>query len=110
MHHSIVPANQPVRSYGEALAAQLAPSGVVVSVLCPGFISTPLTATNPFPMPLIMSTGTAAKKLLSGIERGSVRVAFPLRLYALTRLLEAMPASLSSWIMTRVGRNRGLKE
>ena len=66
-----------VRSFGEGLGVRLAPQGVSVTVLCPGFIETPLTEANPFPMPLIMSADAAAERLLDGIRRKKARVAFP---------------------------------
>lgn len=99
-----------VRSYGEALAAQLGPHGLQVTVLCPGFIETPLTASNPFAMPLIMQPEQAARKLLAGIAKGQTRVAFPKRLYAVSRLLELLPANWASALLAKASANQGLKE
>lgn len=99
-----------VRSYGEALAARLRPEGISVSVLCPGFIKTPLTDANPFSMPLIMEPDDAARKLLEGIRKRRVRVVFPKRLYWMTRFLEVMPAEWSRICLTQFASGQGLKE
>ncbi|MCB1835534.1 MAG: SDR family NAD(P)-dependent oxidoreductase [Geminicoccaceae bacterium] len=99
-----------VRSYGEALDARLRPLGVAVTVLCPGFIETPLTAVNAFPMPLIMSSEAAARRLLGGIERRKARVAFPLRMYAIVRLLECLPTGLANTLLARTAGRRAAKE
>ncbi|HEX8373917.1 MAG TPA: SDR family NAD(P)-dependent oxidoreductase, partial [Geminicoccaceae bacterium] len=67
-----------VRVWGEALGARLSPASVTVSVVCPGFVATPLTARNPFPMPLLMLPERAARIIARRLARGRARVAFPL--------------------------------
>ncbi|MBY0406934.1 MAG: SDR family NAD(P)-dependent oxidoreductase, partial [Rickettsiales bacterium] len=49
-----------VRYYGEGLRGWLKSKGVEVSVVCPGYIRTPMTEVNEFPMPFIMSAEKAA--------------------------------------------------
>ena len=44
-----------VISYLESLRSELSASGVRVVTICPGYIETPMTAQNPYPMPFIMS-------------------------------------------------------
>lgn len=83
-----------VRYYGEALRGYLKRSGVSVSVVCPGWIHTPLVAVNRFPMPFIMSSDRAARIITRGLLRRKTRIAFPLVLYFLLRLFEAMPVFL----------------
>lgn len=70
-----------VRYYGESLRGALAFSGVSVSVICPGYITTPMTAVNNFPMPFIMSPEKAAQRIIKGLAKKRGRIAFPLRLY-----------------------------
>lgn len=98
-----------VRAYGEALAARLRKDRIAVSVLCPGFIRTPLTDTNDFSMPLIMPADDGAKRLLAGIRRGDVIVAFPKRLYAAIRLFDLLPANLASRLSARFAPRSDLK-
>ena len=80
-----------VRVLGESLRARLGPSGIVVSVICPGFVATPMTADNRFAMPLLMSPDRAAAIIERGLARGKARIAFPLRTYWGVRLLAALP-------------------
>jgi short-subunit dehydrogenase len=80
-----------VRTFGEALRAELAPAGIRVAVICPGFVATPMTASSRNPMPFIMSADRAAAIIRRGLARDRGRIAFPLPLYALTWLFAALP-------------------
>jgi NAD(P)-dependent dehydrogenase (short-subunit alcohol dehydrogenase family) len=77
--------------------------GVYLTSLCPGFIATPMTASNPFPMPGMLSADQAATLMLRGIARGKRRVLFPRSTRILTQLSRFVPHSLSVAIMTRIG-------
>jgi short-subunit dehydrogenase len=88
-----------VRSYGEGLAARLRRHGVQVSVICPGFVATPLTRGNPFPMPGLVSAERAALIIKAGLERGRRQIAFPWHAHLAIRLLAALPASVAdAWL------------
>jgi len=91
-----------VRVYGEALRGRLAGDGVAVSVICPGFVRTPMTAANPFAMPLMMSPERAALIIRRGLGRRRARIAFPLRLYLATRLLAGLPPGLADRLVARI--------
>jgi len=80
-----------VRIFGEALRGEWAEKGAEVSVICPGFIKTPMTDVNRFPMPFIMTTERAARIIRRGLNRNQARIAFPFPMYALVRLLAALP-------------------
>ena len=90
-----------VRSWGEGLRGKLAASGVAVSVICPGFVKTPMTEDNPFPMMLLMDTDQAADIIRRGLDRRAARIAFPFRLYALTRLFAALPPAFGDRLLQR---------
>ncbi len=90
-----------VRSYGEGLRGRLARHGIAVSVICPGFVRTPLTEANPFPTPLIMEPERAARIIRRGLERRRARIAFPLPLYLATRLLAALPPAWTDGLLAR---------
>lgn len=79
------------RIYGEALRGELAPHGIAVNVICPGFIKTPMTDVNPFPMPFIMTAERAARIIQKGLAHNRARIAFPWAMYALVRLAAALP-------------------
>jgi len=90
-----------VRSWGEGLRGKLAESGVAISVICPGFVKTPMTEDNPFPMMLLMDADQAATLIRRGLDRQAARIAFPFRLYALTRLFSALPPAFGDRLLQR---------
>jgi len=80
-----------VKAYGEALRGWLAKDGIRVSVVCPGFVRSRMTAVNKFPMPMIMDADKAAGIIVKGLARDKARIAFPWPMYALLWLLGALP-------------------
>lgn len=66
-----------VKVWGEALRADLAPQGVKVNVVMPGFIKSPMTDANDFPMPFLMPAEKAAEIIRSGLAANRARIAFP---------------------------------
>jgi short-subunit dehydrogenase len=91
-----------VRVWGEALRGHLAGDGIAVSVICPGYIKTPMTAVNRFPMPLLMDSARAARIVQRGLTRNRARIAFPWPMYALVRLIAALPPGLIDPLMRRL--------
>ncbi len=63
----------------EALFLDLAPLGVGVSLVNPGFVETPLTAQNRFRMPALVSAEEAAREIVAGWQRGEFEIHFPKR-------------------------------
>lgn len=88
-----------VRAYGEALRGWLGRHGIAVSTVCPGYIRTPMTAKNPFPMPGLMDAPDAAAIIARGLARNRSRIAFPRRLYWPVLLLSHF---LPLWISDRI--------
>ncbi len=82
-----------VRIYGEALRNEMAHFDVEVNVICPGFIKTPMTEVNRFAMPFIMPAARAAQIIKEGLAKNKARIAFPFPMYALVRLMAALPLS-----------------
>ncbi len=80
-----------VRLWGEGLRGWLAEDGVRVSVICPGFVTTPMTDVNRFPMPFLMSAERAAAIIQAGLARDRGRIVFPRRLALGVYLLTLMP-------------------
>lgn len=83
-----------VRVYGEGLRAEMAPYGIEINVICPGFIKTPMTEANPFRMPFLMSAARASRFVRKGLESNRARIAFPWQMYAGIRLITALPQPL----------------
>ncbi|MBR0668456.1 SDR family NAD(P)-dependent oxidoreductase [Roseomonas hellenica] len=87
------------RAWAEAADGAARPRGLRVHAICPGYVRTPMTARNAFPMPLLMDAEDAARRTLDGIARGRVRIAYPRRLYAMARLIGALPPAWLSALM-----------
>jgi short-subunit dehydrogenase len=79
------------RVWGESIRYVLKKSGIGVSVICPGFVTTPLTANAPFPMPFIISAARASAIIRRGLERNHARIAFPLGIKAAVWLGVTLP-------------------
>ena len=58
-----------VRVWGESLRGELAGTDIGVSVICPGFVRTPMTDRNPFPMPFLIEPEKAARIIVSGLAQ-----------------------------------------
>jgi len=99
-----------VKAWGEGLSGRLRRDGVAVSVICPGFVATPMTALNPYPMPLIMAADRAAHLIKRRLARGRVRIVFPWPLYALVRLFAALPPGLTDPLFARLPEKPSLAE
>lgn len=91
-----------VRVYAEALHGALAPRGVTVSALCPGFIRTPMTAVNGYKMPFMMEPAHAAAIIAKGLTKKAVRIAFPWRTYMFAALPGFMPPGWARAILGRL--------
>jgi NAD(P)-dependent dehydrogenase (short-subunit alcohol dehydrogenase family) len=92
-----------LKVYGEALRAWLAPEGVAVNVVLPGFVDTPMTDSLKGPKPSTMSAQRAALLIRRGLERNRARVAFPRALAWGMPWLSILPAGLSERIMRALG-------
>lgn len=67
-----------VRVWGESIRYVLKKDGIGVSVICPGFVTTRMTAQAPFTMPFLMSAGRASAIIRRGLARNKARIAFPI--------------------------------
>lgn len=92
-----------LRVFGEGMRAALARDGISVSVVCPGYIRTPMTAGNPFPMPFIMDVERATRIIRRGLRRRWGRIAFPWPMYVAVWLLAALPDRIVDPLMRRIG-------
>lgn len=81
-------------SYLESLRVELAGSGVRVTTLCPGYIKTPMTAVNPYPMPFILEVDVAAEKMARLIAHGRRYAILPWPMAVIGRLMRWLPALL----------------
>jgi short-subunit dehydrogenase len=91
-----------VRVWGEALRGDLAPQGIGVSVIMPGFIKTAMTDANNFPMPFLMPAERAARIVRRGLEANRPRIAFPWQTAFLAWLLGALSPAIVDPILMRL--------
>jgi len=93
-----------VRTYGEGLAGVLAEKGITVTVICPGFVRTPLTDVNPYKMPFLMEVDRAATIIRTGLAKGRTRIAFPWPTYFVVWLLALLPDAIAARLTRRMPR------
>ncbi|MEX1107317.1 MAG: SDR family NAD(P)-dependent oxidoreductase [Dongiaceae bacterium] len=96
-----------VKIWGEALRGALHDRGIAVSVICPGFIKTAMSAQNDFRMPLLMPAEKAADIIQRGLARNRARIAFPWRLYAAVSLVASLPPWLIDPLLRRLPAKAG---
>lgn len=91
-------------AYLESLRVELHASGLTVITICPGYIATPMTANNPYPMPFIMSAETAARKIIAIIGRRKTFTVIPWQMALLARVLHVLPNWLYDRLFARAPR------
>ena len=85
------PTKAALINMAETMYLDLAPRGVAVSVVNPGFVKTPLTAQNEFEMPHIITPEEAAAEMLAGYGRGEFEIHFPKAFSRKLKLLRLLP-------------------
>ncbi|MBN8453674.1 MAG: SDR family oxidoreductase [Candidatus Accumulibacter sp.] len=78
-------------SYLESLRLELRDSGIRVVTICPGYVRTPMTEVNRFPMPFLLAADEAAARLARVIERGSSYSVVPWQMAVVGKLLRLLP-------------------
>lgn len=90
-----------VLAYGQGFRGYLENYNVGVSIVCPGFIKTPLTDKNNFKMPLIMTTEKASKKIINGLLKNNGLIVFPFTIYIFLKVLRTLPFSWVNYILSK---------
>jgi short-subunit dehydrogenase len=85
----------------ESFRLDLAPRGINVTIIHPGFIRTPLTSGRKAHLPWLMEVDVAAKRIINAIEKRKKTYAFPWQLATLVRLGIIMPNSVYDWLSRR---------
>lgn len=96
-----------VQRWAEARDATERKRGIRVHAICPGFIRTAITDRNAFPMPGLMEPEQAARLTLAGIRAGRLRIVYPWPLYAMSRVMGALPPGWRNRLLLRLPPKAG---
>jgi NAD(P)-dependent dehydrogenase (short-subunit alcohol dehydrogenase family) len=88
------PTKAALINLAEALWLELRPHGINVSMINPGFVETPMTAANDFPMPFLMKPARAAALTIRGLKVRRFEIAYPLPFVLILKTLQKLPQGL----------------
>ena len=100
------PTKAALINLAETLYVDLKASGIGVSVINPGFVKTPATAHNDFPMPGLVTTADAAREILAGWRKGAFEIHFPKRFTLWMKVLRILPYAAFFAISSRLVKNK----
>ena len=103
-HAAYCASKAAVVAYCESLRGECRPFGVRVVTLLPGYIATPLTAKNPYPMPFLMSVDAFAGQAFNAIEAGRSYRVIPWQMAVVAKLLRLLPNPLFDKLFAGRGR------
>ncbi len=86
----------------ESMQPELKAKGVDLRLVCPGFVKTPLTDLNEFPMPFLMPVDKAVKAMIRGLGSSKFQIIFPWRMGVAMKLLRMMPNRLFLAIASKI--------
>jgi NAD(P)-dependent dehydrogenase (short-subunit alcohol dehydrogenase family) len=78
----------------EALKFDCDQLGIHLQLVNPGFVDTPLTRKNDFPMPFLISEQEAGRRVVDGFEKGGFEITFPRRLAWILKAIRLLPYAL----------------
>lgn len=89
----------------QSMAVDLAPHGIDVSLVSPGFVGTPLTDKNDFSMPMKISVQQASDEIRQGLEKRRKHIKTPRLFTFILGLLGTLPNSVQHWLSVRMVKN-----
>lgn len=95
------PTKAALINLAESLAPDLSRYGVTLSIVNPGFVDTPMTKVNKFPMPYLMQADDAARRIVAGLERKHYEIAFPWQLVTFLKIARLLPNRVFLWYVRR---------
>jgi short-subunit dehydrogenase len=95
-----------VVAYCESLRGECRPHGVRVLTIVPGYIATPLTERNTYPMPFLMPAAYFARAARAAIDAGSSYRVIPWQMGVIAKLLRMLPNALFDRVFAGRGRKK----
>ncbi|MBY5826825.1 SDR family NAD(P)-dependent oxidoreductase [Rhizobium leguminosarum] len=86
----------------ESLKFDLDKMGIRIQLVSPGFVDTPATRKNAFPMPALVSVEEAAREIAAGLKLQAFEITFPKRFTAMLKLARLLPYSVYFTLVNRV--------
>ncbi|MCZ4346231.1 SDR family NAD(P)-dependent oxidoreductase [Devosia neptuniae] len=87
----------------ETMRTELAPRHIKVRMIAPGFVKSELTDKNDFPMPFLMETDEAAKRIVDGLTQSDrFEIAFPKRMVWLMKTVRWLPYPVFFWLTSKM--------
>ena len=81
----------------ESLRHDLDRAGVKISIINPGFVDTPMTRINKFPMPFLITSDDAANRMIAGLKKGKYEIAFPWQTNLMMKVARLVPNWMFFW-------------
>ncbi|MEM7302951.1 MAG: SDR family NAD(P)-dependent oxidoreductase, partial [Pseudomonadota bacterium] len=100
------PTKSALITLAETYRPELQRHGVKLQVVNPGFVKTPLTAGNSFPMPFLMELDDAVDRFMAGLQASRFEITFPRRMAILVKLVAMLPYPIYFWLMAQMSRRR----
>lgn len=88
----------------KSLQLDISPDKFTISVIAPGFVKTPLTNKNDFPMPMLIEVDKAAQHIMLGIEKNKKHIYFPFPFTSFLILMGSLPDRIWHWLALRMKR------
>ena len=88
------PTKAALINMAESMRLTLQAKGLLVQIVCPGFVRTPLTDKNRFPMPFLIDADEAATRICDGMTQSGFEITFPRRLSWILKALNHLPYPL----------------
>lgn len=108
-HGAYCASKAAVISYCESLRGECRPHGVRVVTLSPGYVDTPLTRENRYPMPFLMTAESFAQRAFQAIETGRSHPVIPWQMGLLAQLLRRLPNAVFDRAVAKMPRKQRLR-